>query len=134
MTEEVARADGSLVLQGARILLVEDDFFILIELESVLTTAGAEKVFCCRSVDEALATLDNGSVGVAVLDVRVGTRTVAPVASDIRRRGIPYLFYTGQPVSDPDLVEWSVGGQGNIIAKPAAPKTIVTAVADLLAR
>ena len=38
-------------LSSARILLVEDSFFILMELESALLDAGAEAV-CCRTVRE----------------------------------------------------------------------------------
>ena len=39
-------------LRGARVLVVEDDALVLMELESILQDAGAETVACCRNVND----------------------------------------------------------------------------------
>ena len=120
---------SSKTLTGARLLVVEDDAILLMELEEVLHDAGAEIVGRCRTVQDALAVVEGGRVSAAVLDVRLGNETVAPVARKLGRCGTPFLFYTGQVGNDPALEEW----RGcKIVAKPAQAHTIVSAVADLL--
>ena len=117
-------------LHTARILLVEDSFFILMELESALLDAGVEAV-CCRTVGEALSTLEAQSVSAAVLDVQLDRETSEAVADRLTKRGIPFLFYTGQLESAPMQDAWP---DCKIISKPAPRETIVAAVADLLER
>lgn len=117
-------------LNAARVLLVEDSFFILLELESALLGAGAEAV-CCRSVGEALSTLDAQPVSAAVLDFQLDRETSEAVAERLVRQGVPFLFYTGQREAPPVHNDWP---QCRIISKPAPRETIVAAVADLLAK
>jgi|SRR5437764_7558944 len=118
-------------LKGVRVLVVEDDAILLMELEEILQEAGAEIVGHCRTVADALASVDKNGISAAVLDVRIGKDTIAPVARQLGRRGTPFFFYTGQVGSDPALEEW----RGcKVVAKPAQAHTIVAAVIDLLHR
>jgi DNA-binding response OmpR family regulator len=114
-----------------RVLLVEDDFNILIELETILSEAGAQIVGSCRSVEAALGVLDNGDVDAALLDSWVGQKTITPVARTLARRKIPFAFYTAQSLSDSSLSEWP---KNVILGKPASPKAVVATVAGLLRR
>ena len=66
---------------------------------------------------------------VAILDVRIGRESVAPVARELTRRGIPFLFYTGQIGRDRMILEWP---DRPVLAKPASSSRIVAAVAALL--
>jgi DNA-binding response OmpR family regulator len=121
--------DAVSVLQGAHVLVVEDDFLLLMELQSILHDAGAEFTGC-RTVQEALAATKNG-IAAAILDVRVGRQTIAPVARQLAARGTPFIFYTGQVENDPDLAEWS---GSTVLSKPAQAGTIVAALADVMQR
>ena len=116
-------------LHGARVLVVEDDPLLLLELESILQDAGAEIVACCRNVKDGLMAVEKNGVAAAILDVRIGRTTIAPVARQLAKRGTPFLFYTGQVENDPALAEWS---DHVVLSKPARPATIVAAVALLL--
>ncbi len=116
-------------LRGARLLIVEDDVLLLMDLEAILQDAGAEVVACCRDVNEGLAAAEQKAVVAAILDVRVGQDTIAPIARQLADRGTPFLFYTGQVENDPALAEWS---GHTVLSKPARPAAIVAAVADLL--
>src|SRR5262245_10648897 len=116
-------------LRGARVLVVENDFLILRELESVLTEAGADIVGLCRTVEGALAVAQTNGVAAAILDIRVGRDSIAPVVQVLASRGIPFVFYTGQVETDPIQAQWP--GR-KIIAKPADAHEIVTSVARLL--
>jgi DNA-binding response OmpR family regulator len=116
-------------LRGARVLLVEDDILLLMELQAILREAGAEIAGCCRTVREALAVAERDGVGAAILDVRVGRETIAPVARQLASRGTPFIFYTGQVESDPELAEWT---GHRVLSKPARAGAIVAAIAEAL--
>jgi DNA-binding NtrC family response regulator len=118
----------STLLKGARVLVVEDDFLILMELETILSEAGAE-IAGCRTVKDALALAEKNALAAAVLDIRLGRETIAPVARELARRGIPFVFYSGQVNTDAVRAEWP---DRRLVPKPAQPRAIVNAVADLL--
>jgi len=119
------------VLYGARLLVVEDDFIISLELQSILGAAGAEVVTTCHNVSDALRAITAKKLDAALLDVKLGRETAAPVARQLTRLGIPFLFYTGQTESDPTRAEWP---GAPIIAKPSPSRQIVNALAQLLGR
>jgi DNA-binding NtrC family response regulator len=124
-------SSGSALLGGARVLVVEDDFFIALELASILSDAGAEIVGPSQTVAGALDLADDELLSAAILDIRLGDDTVGPVADMLAAHGVPFVFYTGQARADPLRAEWP---DCEIIEKPALPVAIVRAVAALLDR
>lgn len=130
--EPLPRVDDSPPLDGAHVLVVEDDFLILAELESGLAEAGAEVVGPCRNATDALAVLDGQNVTAAILDLQLGGgRSSVPVGRELARRGIPFLFYTGQLDTQPIRAEWP---DCRVISKPAPLGMLMRAVAQLLGR
>jgi len=115
-------------LRGMRVLVVEDDALLSMELEAILLDAGAQAVSLCRTVEDGLAAARQGGITAAVLDVRIGRDTIAPVARQLASRGTPFVFYTGQVGNDPAIAEWR---DHAIVEKPAQAKTIVSAIAGL---
>src|SRR5215471_7206408 len=65
-------------LNGSRNLIVEDDFFIRIDLESILREAGTEVIGPGCGIADAMAALTDGKGMAAILDVRLGCETVGP--------------------------------------------------------
>ena len=131
MTEEAAIGDNrTFELKGARILVVEDEPLLLMELETILLEAGADVVGLCRSVGEALPLVDRGGFDVAVLDFGLGSETAAPIAERLRANATPFCFYTGQVSTDPRLAAWR---DCVILQKPAHPHALVAALAALIA-
>lgn len=120
---------SSLALSGVRVLVVEDEFIIMMELVAQLEEAGAQVVGPCPSVGEALAIARREDFAAAVLDLRLAGEFVSPVARELSRRGIPFVFYTGQAHSDPMLAEWP---DANVIGKPAGANEIVQAVGRMV--
>lgn len=116
-------------LKDLCILVVEDDFLVLSELEALLRDAGADCILSCRTLGEASAMLDGRKPAVALLDVRIGQDSVAPLAHRLAASGIPFLFYTGQIGGDRMLAEWR---DRPLLSKPSSSQQIVSAVADLL--
>jgi CheY-like chemotaxis protein len=84
-------------LQGQRLLVVEDDYFIAVELARSLEALGAEVVGPMASVADALEALAGQSNGLdgAILDIHLGEERVYPVADELMARGLPFVFLTG---------------------------------------
>jgi len=78
-------------LQGMRILVVDDEFLILICIEEALSAAGAE-IVSAATVPEALERAADESLSAALLDVRVGVRTTEAVADELAARSVPFVF------------------------------------------
>ena len=71
----------------------------------------------------------NDDIDAAILDMRLGADTATDVAHELGRRGVPFLFYTGQAGNDPEL---SLLPASKVLCKPAAPQAIIAAVVNLL--
>lgn len=98
--------DAPSALRAAQILVLEDSFLILMELESTLLEAGANAVWTCRSVTEALRAIAEQDVAVAILDLQLERESSAPVARALADRGVPFFFYTGQFDTGEARAEW----------------------------
>jgi DNA-binding response OmpR family regulator len=81
-------------MTGARVLVVEDESLLAETLCDLMQDAGCEPVGPAATVAAALALIDQGSIDVAVLDIRLLSEMSFPVAYALRRRGIPLLFLT----------------------------------------
>lgn len=82
-------------LPGRRILLVEDSMIIALDLEGLLKAQGASEVAVAASAAEGLALLARSVPDVALLDINLGPETSLPLADELKRLGVPYLFMTG---------------------------------------
>ena len=116
---------------GSRQLVVEDDFLISMDLKEVLTDAGAEVVGPCRTVIDAVASVNEGSISAGLLDIRLALESVVPVATQLTDRGIPFVFYTGY-VDTGEIREKFP--HSKIVHKPASPEILVDAIAEVLGR
>ena len=116
------------ILVGQRILAVEDEFMVLLEIDTVLSNAGAA-VVRCATIAHALQAIDTETCNAAILDVRVGRESIAAVARKLSERGIPFLFYTGQVPSESTITQWP---NVQIVSKPALPAVLINAVVELL--
>lgn len=86
-------------LAGLRILVVEDEAPIALQLEDMLTELNAAVVGPASRVGQALQFLEDQPVDAAVLDLNIAGELVYPVAEALEARGLPYIFVTGYGVS-----------------------------------
>ncbi len=80
---------------GQRILVVEDEALIAIDLEAVLEDAGYRVLGPVNSAATALALLERELPELALLDVNLGGSNVFGVANAVAARNVPIIFLTG---------------------------------------
>ena len=83
------------MLAGRRILVVEDQFIIALELERVLKQAGCVVIGPVARLKKAIELARLEVMDFAILDVNLFGEKVFPVADILETRGIPFLLTTG---------------------------------------
>lgn len=116
------------LLAGLRVLVVEDEALIAMEIAAILEDEGAEVVGPCDNIESALALISGAPLGAAILDMRVGRDSIERVATALAETETPYLFYSGQPLS---AELQAISPQAPMIGKPALGRTLVLALAEL---
>ena len=82
-------------MTGHDVLLVEDSLLIALDGEAMLQDAGAATVEVVSNAEAALRFIAAKTCSVAVLDVNLGSGTSMPVADELAKRGIPFIFASG---------------------------------------
>jgi DNA-binding response OmpR family regulator len=82
-------------LKGRRVLIVEDEGLIALDIADALTDAGVDVIGPITSLDKALVIASEVPADVALLDVSLARQPVWPAAEVLARRGIPIIFLTG---------------------------------------
>jgi DNA-binding response OmpR family regulator len=80
-----------------RVLVVEDDFLIAIDISQQLAGAGFEVVGPATSVAKALKLLAERGCDIAVLNVNLGDETSEPIARKLQSAGKPFVVLSGYP-------------------------------------
>jgi DNA-binding response OmpR family regulator len=78
-----------------RILIVEDEMLLAMNIEDMLLDVGHEVAGIAGRLEPALALAREGDFDVAMLDVNLAGDRSFPVADALAERGIPFLFATG---------------------------------------
>jgi CheY-like chemotaxis protein len=78
-----------------RILVVEDEMLLAMNIEDMLLEQGYEVAGIASRLAPALALAKEGGFDAAVLDVNLAGETSFPIADLLAERGIPFFFATG---------------------------------------
>jgi two-component sensor histidine kinase/CheY-like chemotaxis protein len=130
MTETAAgdsySAEESESTVGGNLLLLEDEELVAEALADELTKLGWRIAARVGTLPEAQALLSSsgGDIDAAVLDVNLRGRLVYPVAEELTRRGIPYIFCTGYEMVEPN----SRYDPALIVRKPATGSAVSAAL------
>ena len=111
------------LLKGLRVLVVEDQAPIALQLEDMLVESECQVVGPASRVGQALRLLGENVVDAAVLDLNVAGELVYPVADALDARGLPYIFATGY---DPSDVSGRYGHR-TIVRKPFSRRVFLEA-------
>jgi DNA-binding response OmpR family regulator len=107
---------------GSRVLIVEDEFFIALDIGQQLADAGFEVVGPAPSVAKALKLAAEPGCDVAILDVNLGSETSEPVAQKLRESDKPFVVLSGYSDSQP----WFGGAP--VLSKPLRMQDLVAAL------
>ncbi len=85
------------MLNGKRVLLVEDEALVAMLVEDMLADEGYQVAATASRLGEAMAlAADPGlAIDIAILDVNLAGEPVFSVAEVLARRGVPFAFATG---------------------------------------
>lgn len=83
------------MLQGKRILLVEDEVVIAMMLEDMITSIGGVAVGPANTLQEGMEIARFENIDAAVLDINLGDATSDAIAEILVSRRIPFILATG---------------------------------------
>ena len=86
---------GSAELQGRRVLVVEDEFLVAMDIELMLRELGCEVLGPRADLASALRAAGEETLDVALLDVNLAGEPVTAVAEALAERALPFVFCTG---------------------------------------
>lgn len=101
-------------LQGRRVLVVEGNRLVAEQLTALIETAGGTVRGPAPTVERAFSLAFREELDGAVLDVRLKDGTSVPIASALRKRGVPFLV-----ISDLEsaMIPWGLQ-RAPLLAKP----------------
>jgi CheY-like chemotaxis protein len=117
-------------LKDLRILVVEDEALVALQLEDMLMEFGCAVIGPASRVAQALELLNGEPVEAAVLDLNIAGELVYPVADELEARGLPYIFVTAYGTSD--LTE--PYRSRPVLEKPFARRELLQVMLDTLQR
>ena len=112
-------------LSGRRILIVEDEPLIVMEIAQTLKSAGASVVIAGTLV-EGLRLAEQDGLSAAVLDLVLGVYDGAALCARLRERAVPFVIYSGHARVPPGCEP------GAFVCKPAHPEALLRAVVSVL--
>ncbi len=86
--------ESSLPLSGRHILIVEDDMMQAWRMGDIVSERGGAVPTVIFDLERARTALDKEFIDCAVIDVNLNGTLSFPLAEELRRRGIPFLFCT----------------------------------------
>ncbi len=123
-----AEKRGRASFTGCRVLVVEDEVLLALDVQLILAQAGCIVVGPCASADQALTLMDRVKLDCAVVDLTLRGGTGHSVADILSARHIPFIIWTGRlPQAVPKALRRSP-----IEYKPCAPERLLDRLAEAL--
>jgi CheY-like chemotaxis protein len=117
-------------LQGRRVLVVEDEVLVAMELESVLLKQGCTVLGPAMTVERAVALIDEERPEAALLDLNLSGQSALPVAAALNAGGVPFVVVSGYGEAQMQAPELSRAPR---LAKPVTHPRLLRELARLLA-
>jgi DNA-binding response OmpR family regulator len=116
-------------LQGRRVLVVEDELLVAMELDCVLRAQGCTVLGPAATVDRAVVLIGEGQPEVALLDLNLGGQSALPVVAVLNTRGVPFLVVSGYSEKQSQAPELS---RAPWLAKPVSHRQLLDALRRVL--
>ena len=102
MTSRAEQHDRTGLPSGLKVLVVEDEAILCMQLEDMLSDLGCTLVGPAMHLDQALALAAASELDIAILDVNLNGARSDAVADRLAGRGLPFVFATGYGASGSD--------------------------------
>jgi DNA-binding response OmpR family regulator len=112
-----------------RVLIVEDNTLIAMDLEAILKSNGCEVVGPTAGVEAALDAVGREDIDVAVVDYVLEDGDAAPLAKMLDEKGIPFAICTGSVEGEMSALFPNTP----ILGKPYNPDDVALVVNSLIA-
>jgi DNA-binding response OmpR family regulator len=109
---------------NVRVLIVEDEPMIALNLEDLLVEAGFEVAAVAGKLEKALKLIENGACDAAVVDANLAGVSASPIASALAARGLPFIVVSGY---SPEQLHDAFSG-ALFIRKPYRPAELIQAI------
>jgi two-component system, response regulator PdtaR len=110
-------------MAGMAVLVVEDDFIVAYDIQTLLEEQGARVLGPAASLAEAQMLLAKERPDAAVLDVNLGGEYVFPLADDLLAKDVPFVFATAYADNDGLFPERSRAAPR--LPKPVLPTALI---------
>ena len=109
---------------SAKILIVEDEFLVAMEMEAILQDAGHSPVGIAPDLCTAQSYFDE-ALDLALVDLNLRDGLTGPqIGQLLGERGVPVMFVT----ANPRLLGDGIAGTIGVITKPTDQHTLIQAV------
>jgi len=82
-------------MRGRRVLVIEDEYLVALEIESVLQAAGIDEVVLAATELEALDEMREGQWDFVVADANLNGVGINCIAAALSERSIPFVIVSG---------------------------------------
>lgn len=117
-------------LEGVRVLILEDEFYLADDLARALRDVGADPVGPVGTLEEAEDLVESGRFDAAVLDLNLHGEMAADFIRRLATAKVPCLIVSGY--AEDALPESVVGIRR--LEKPVSPSAVIECLADELVR
>jgi two-component SAPR family response regulator len=125
----MAKPSFSTALQAARILIVEDDSILAMNLEDQLKSAGGNVIGRVSRRAKALEVLEEASPDAVVLDLNLRGELATDLAETLAARQIPFVVVTGYGNRHFDVPALQEAPR---LHKPIDSRELVRALSDVI--
>jgi DNA-binding response OmpR family regulator len=110
-----------------RVLVVEDEPFVAMDIAAILSNAGWKVVGPAGSVRRALKLIEEQPCEAAILDANLNGESAAPIAETLQSRGIPFMVLSGYAT---EQLPGPLSG-APFLSKPCNPSDLVALAGGL---
>lgn len=88
------------LLATQRVLVVEDEYLVLMLMEDMLADLGCESVTAAATIEQALDLIADQKFDAALLDMNLNGESPYAVADALAESRVPFIFATGYVGND----------------------------------
>ncbi|MDF2374557.1 MAG: response regulator [Rhizobiaceae bacterium] len=114
---------------GNRIVVVEDEALIVLDIEEAVLGAGCEVVGYAKTIAEAHDVLDSASCDGVILDANLNGDSVKPIAERLKAANVPYIVVSGYSRDQLDFLDETAV----LVAKPFNFEQLTASIRGMVA-